>query len=84
MTTNQDTYKSTDGKEYNELFIPNFVKMDKRVLRFYGKFKESVVESKLEAYRTRRLVILYYLEDDSISMISPKQENSGIPQGTFL
>ena len=46
--------------------------MDRRVLRFYGQFIEAVVESKLEAYRLRRLIIYYYLEDDSISMISPR------------
>ena len=40
--------------------------MDRHVLRFYGYFKESVVESRLENYRIRKLIVFYYLEDRSI------------------
>ena len=55
-----------------------------KVLRFYGYFKESVVESRLENYRIRKLIIYFYLEDNSVSIIEPKQTNSGIPQGAFV
>ena len=55
-----------------------------QVLQFNGFFKESVVESRLETARLRKLIIYFYLEDDSIAMVSPKQENSEIPQGQFL
>jgi hypothetical protein len=41
-------------------------------LRFYGYFKESVVESRLENYRIRKLIIYYFLEDRSILMVEPK------------
>lgn len=54
------------------------------MLRFYGYFKESVVESRLENYRIRKLVIYYYLEDRSIMITEPKENNSGAPQGVFL
>jgi len=54
------------------------------VLRFYGYFKESVVESRFENYRIRKLIILYHLEDHSIMISEPKQVNSGTPQGVFL
>jgi hypothetical protein len=54
------------------------------VLRFYGYFKESVVESRLENFRIHSLLIYYFLEDKSILMIEPKQVNSGMPQGAFL
>ena len=54
------------------------------MLRFYGYFKESVVESRMENHRVRKLVIFYYLEDRSIQLIEPKQTNSGSPQGIFL
>jgi EF-hand domain-containing protein 1 len=54
------------------------------VLRFYGYFKESVVESRLENYRIRGLIIYYFLEDRSIMITEPKQVNSGTPQGAFL
>jgi len=53
--------------------------MDRHVLRFYGFFKESVVESNLENHRVRKLIIYYYLDDNSVSIIEPKKENSGIP-----
>jgi len=66
------------------LFEPTFVKLDKQVLRFYGYFKESVVESKLENYRIRKLIIYYFLEDRSILMVEPKMVNSGTMQGAFL
>ncbi|CAM9722035.1 unnamed protein product, partial [Heterosigma akashiwo] len=55
-----------------------------QVLCFYGYFKESVTESALENHRVRKCDIYYYLEDDSIQVNEHKQENSGIPQGTFI
>jgi hypothetical protein len=60
------------------------VKLDKQVLRFYGYFKESVVESRLENMRIHNVLIYYFLEDKSIMIIEPKQVNSGVPQGAFL
>lgn len=47
--------------------------------RFQGYFKEAVVESALENYRVRKVIIFYYLEDNSVSITEPKLENSGIP-----
>lgn len=53
-------------------------------MRFYGYFKESVVESRLENYRIRKLTVYYFLEDRSIMITEPKMVNSGTPQGHFL
>ena len=53
-------------------------------MRFYGYFKESVVESRLENYRIRKLIVYYFLEDRSIMITEPKMVNSGTPQGAFL
>lgn len=72
------------AKDTTTLYQPNWVRLDKHVLRFYGYFKESVAESNLENYRIRRLIICFYLEDNSISINEEKQENSGMPQGIFL
>jgi hypothetical protein len=47
-------------------------------------YLESVHESREEVYRLRRVDIAYHLEDDTIEVLEHKQENSGIPQGTFL
>lgn len=60
------------GKDLTEQFEPTFVKLDKQVLRFFGYFKESVVESRLENYRIRKLTVYYYLEDHSIMLNEPK------------
>ena len=53
-------------------------------MRFYAYFKESVVESRLENARVRKITIQYFLEDKSVALIESKQSNSGIPQGQFL
>ena len=68
------------AKEYE----PDYVKLDKKVLRYFGYFKESIVEEELESGRIRLLEIFYYLTDDTISIVDTRQENSGIPQGGFL
>ena len=54
------------------------------MLRFYGYFKEHVVESRLENMRIRKLIIFYYLEDRTIQINEPKVVNAGTPQGAFL
>eukprot|EP00933_Yihiella_yeosuensis_P005802 TRINITY_DN110391_c0_g1_i1.p1 TRINITY_DN110391_c0_g1~~TRINITY_DN110391_c0_g1_i1.p1 ORF type:complete len:748 (+),score=182.32 TRINITY_DN110391_c0_g1_i1:97-2340(+) len=70
------------GIEYSEL--PAWDAFDRHVLRFYGYFKEAVVETNLENHRVRKVTIFYYLEDDTCHIIEPKQDNSGIPQGQLL
>jgi hypothetical protein len=51
-----------------------------QVLRFFGYFQEAVTESNIENHRVRRVVLLYYLADDTLQVTEPKQDNSGIPQ----
>ncbi|XP_049528805.1 EF-hand domain-containing protein 1 [Dermacentor silvarum] len=79
-------------------FLPNFAFNDKKfkgftllipfptgqVLHFQGYFREEVDNSPLEQYRVRPVDIFYFLEDDSISVREPKQENSGLSQGCVL
>ncbi len=65
-------------------FVPKWISQDKKVLSFEAYFKESVQESRLEHYRIRRCVVQYFLEDDTIKISEPREENSGIPQGSFL
>lgn len=50
------------------------------MLRFFGYFQEAVTESNIENHRVRRVVVLYYLADDTMQVTEPKQDNSGIPQ----
>ena len=53
-----------------------------QVLRWYGYFKEAVTESAVENYRVRKVVIFFYLEDNSCQAVEPKEDNSGLPQVT--
>ena len=52
-----------------------------QVLRFDAFFQEAVHEKSEEQYRIRKCKIYLYLEDDSIQVIEPQVNNSGIPQG---
>ncbi|XP_019909313.2 EF-hand domain-containing protein 1 isoform X2 [Esox lucius] len=66
------------------VFVPAHVAFDKKVLRFYGYFRQEVQHSPQEEYRVRSVVISYFLEDDSMTIIEPLVENSGIPQGKLI
>lgn len=64
---------------------PAWLAFDRQVLCFDGYFHESVVPTiSREGHRIRPVKVLFYLEDDSIQVIEPPSENSGIPQGTFI
>ncbi|KAK8854293.1 EF-hand domain-containing protein 1 [Tritrichomonas musculus] len=64
--------------------VPAWVAFGSQVLRFYGYFKEPIFSSQEENYRVRHVTILFFLEDDTIQILEPRERNSGIPQGTFL
>jgi hypothetical protein len=63
---------------------PPWLKYDRKVLRFFAYFQEHVVESRLENYRIRPVLIYYYLSDETMFITEKKVENAGIPQGVFL
>ena len=65
-------------------FVPATVAFDKKVLRFYGYFKQTVYESPNEYYRVRPVTICYFLEDDSMQVYESPVENSGIPQVNYF
>lgn len=75
------------GSLYNQSFptrLPQWIKYDKNVLKFYGYFVEHVVESAYENYRIRKCTIYYYLDDDTMHIDEVRVENSGIVQGYFI
>ncbi|KAF1371829.1 hypothetical protein PFLUV_G00273430 [Perca fluviatilis] len=74
------TYGSFDQNVVED-FIPAHVALDKKVLRYYAYFQENILFSPEEEWRARPVVIYYYLEDDSMCIIEPVVENSGMPQG---
>lgn len=49
-----------------------------RVLRFYGYAVEQVPESAEETERVRKVVLTFYLEDGTMGVSEPKQDNSGV------
>ena len=63
---------------------PSFVALDRQVLRFFAYFKEAVHESAAEAARVRKCTIQFFLVDGTSMIIEHREENSGIPQGTFV
>ncbi|NXN35087.1 EFHC1 protein, partial [Rhinoptilus africanus] len=65
-------------------FIPAHVAFDKKILKFDAYFQEDVPLSTEEHYRIRQVCIYYYLEDDSMSVIEPVVQNSGLPQGKLI
>ena len=64
--------------------LPQWLKYDGKVLRFYGYFNEHVTESAYENYRIRPCDLLYYLDDDTFHVIERKTENSQMPQGELI
>jgi len=65
-------------------FVPSYVGLDGKVLRFLAVMSESVPESLDEGMRERQFAILYYLVDDSMQIIEQRVENSGYVQGVFM
>lgn len=81
-STTREVFGQAEPKDFEEL--PAWDALDRHVLRFYGFFKEAVVETNLENYRIRKCVVYYYLEDDTCHITEPRQDNSGLPQGTLI
>jgi len=76
--------RSTQENDSIPKIAPKWLKYDRQVLKFSGYFQEPVVEDSNENYRVRHCTIFYYLEDDTIHILEPRVENSGIPQGIFM
>jgi hypothetical protein len=69
-------------KEFDDL--PAWDALDRHVLRFYGYFREAVCESNMENSRVRKVIIFYYLDDDTMQLSEPRVDNSGVPQGNLI
>jgi len=75
---------SIDSPGREDGHVPNFVALDRKVLRFDAWFREAFADGPTEDYRIRKCILYYYLVDDSIRVAEPRVENSGMPQGSFL
>merc|ERR550514_1600890 len=81
LSTTREVFQAKP-KDYDTL--PAWDALDRHVLRFYGFFKEAVVESNFENHRIRKCTIFYYLEDDTMHITEPREPNSGIAQGALV
>eukprot|EP00667_Euglena_gracilis_P002642 EG_transcript_2647 len=63
---------------------PTWTNLADKVLRFFCYTKESVHERREETFRLRRCNLYYFLEDDTMQVTEPRQENSGLPQGNIV
>lgn len=52
-------------------FRPHFVVYDKVVLTFKAFFKQAVPESAIESFRVRYVNIMYFMEDDTLTVMEP-------------
>lgn len=52
------------------VFKPHFVIYDKKILRFYGYFRQQSLDSRTD-YQIRSVNVMYFLEDDSITVMEP-------------
>ena len=58
--------------------------VNRNVLRFKAYYREGVHESQLETQRSRLCHLYYFIEDDSVAVVEPRQQNSGMNQGTII
>ncbi|KAF4757138.1 EF-hand domain (C-terminal) containing [Perkinsus olseni] len=82
-STTRDVFVAPNGVGETEQ-LPAWDALDRHVLRFFGYYKEAVVESNLENYRVRPCILYYYLEDDTMHVSEPREDNSGLNQGNLL
>lgn len=95
-TTNESTFRfrgvgagtgagpSSSTKYRSDPTQPSWITNDRQVLRFFGYFQEKAIEREREVIRIRRIVLCFYLSDDSISISEPRVANSGMMQGEFM
>lgn len=63
---------------------PHWVLYDKKALTYKAFFKQSIFESPLENHRIRHVNIIYFLEDDTISVMEPPVQVMAFPYHTFI
>lgn len=85
-TLPEATTRQTFKKNFLDVSVnaPAWDVMENKVLKFFGYFKEHVDETAEGNHRVRPCEIFYYLEDDTMQIIEPKKDNSGMPHGALV
>lgn len=88
-TIKEGMYKTTNNTTFqkqNWTMTQNYQHLDKpsEIFNFKAVFIEKIENSRLEKERIRRVIIQYFLEDNSLKINEPNQRNSGIRQGQYL
>lgn len=63
---------------------PFVVNSTESVCHFLAYFTESIPENLSEPVRSRKVEILFYMEDNTLEIIEPREHNSGLTQGRVL
>lgn len=53
-------------------FVPHYALHDRVRLTFRAFFKQTVSQSQLEDHRIRQVNIIYFVEDDTITVMEPE------------
>ncbi|XP_043476443.1 EF-hand domain-containing protein 1-like isoform X1 [Leptopilina heterotoma] len=65
-------------------FVPHYKLYSQKCLCFKAYFRQKVFGSQTENFRIRYVNIIYYLENDTLSIVEPKIDNAGFNQGTLV
>ncbi|GBF93662.1 hypothetical protein Rsub_06765 [Raphidocelis subcapitata] len=84
LTQPQLTQQQQPQQAQHHHAVPAWIAFDGRVLRYSAWFREELPGSLTEPWRVRRCRIHFYLEDGSLEVVEPREENSGLPAGRFL
>ncbi|XP_034937348.1 EF-hand domain-containing protein 1-like [Chelonus insularis] len=64
--------------------IPHYVLYAQKCLNFKAFFRQNILNSPSEQYRIRHVNIIYFLEDDTMSVMEPPVDNAGFKQGKLV
>lgn len=82
----QDRLNKTMSLPFSTLDnAPAFVvNTSERACKFLAYFTETIPENLNEGSRARKVEISFYLEDNTIEIVEPRERNSGLVQGKVL
>ena len=79
----QTAITATNKGQAESLLPPPPESLEGKVMRFYAYTVEKLTEGP-ERERIRKVTIMYYLQDDTITIHEPRIPNSGLQGGTLL